>query len=195
MNDPAERSRPMSVYADTYGEPDFETTSRMRSRIMGYLEEREADRRRFRHWVQAVVVTLVIGVAGVGIWLWQSGGDEGQGAEDAAGVLATVGHAQEVKLERDDRVLLLPHSGIRVRRDDGDAAVIELLEGELELRLDEVGARTVRVGVGDYEVDVHAARVSIRRTRGVPLVTVYEGFVRLSGPQLPADGIRIAPAQ
>jgi ferric-dicitrate binding protein FerR (iron transport regulator) len=185
----------MSVYADTYGEPDFETTSRMRSRIMGYLEDREADRRRVRHWVQAVIATLAIGIAGVGIWLWQAGGAEESGTKDAAGVLATVGHAQEVKLERDDRVLLLPHSGIRIRRDDGDAAVIELLEGELELRLDDVDARTVQVRVGDYEVDVHAVRVSIRRTRGVPLVTVHEGSVRLTGPELPTDGIRIAPAQ
>jgi ferric-dicitrate binding protein FerR (iron transport regulator) len=185
----------MSVYADTYGEPDFETTSRMRSRIMGYLEERENDRRRVRHWVQAVAVTLVLGVAGVGIWLWQAGGDDRQEATDAAGVLATVGHAQEVKLERDDRVLLLPHSGIRIRRDDGEAAVIELLEGELELRLDDVDVRAVQVRVGSYEIDVHAVRVSVRRTRGVPLVTVHDGSVRLTGPELPADGIQIAPVQ
>lgn len=195
MNDTLERSRPMEAYAESYGEPDMETTSRMRSRILDYMEDRAAGRQRWRHWVQAVIAVCVIGAGAAGVWSWSRDGEPVEDARAGAGVIATVEQAQEVELEHAGTVRLLPHSGIRIRRDTPDAAVIELLEGEIEVRVDDAEALDYRIDTGDHEVEVHGSRVGVRRTRGVPLVTVYAGYARLHGPDLPAEGVRIVPAQ
>lgn len=189
MTELPERSQSMAAYAGSHAEPDPETTARLRERLQLSMSLREARRGRVRAWIQgAALAVIVLGVAlGVG---WQQGWIGAAGSPAARGVISTAATGQDLALDG-GRVALAPHTLVRVV-ESPTGTEIELVDGELEVRADTPAAITVRVGA--YEVSPTSPRFSVRRTPGVPLVTVYEGEIRLRGPDLPAAGVVMTAA-
>ncbi len=185
MKEVQERSQSMRAYANSHAEPDSETTARMRERLQEAMSDRTRRRQRVRAWVQSAIVTALAASVLLGLAWWR-GWLGAPGELDHRGVISTRELGQEIAIGRGHAVLA-PHTLVRLV-DDGET--IELVEGELVLR----DARGVVVRVGAYEVHAASNDVGIRRTPGVPLVTVREGTVRLTGPDLPASGVSMGPA-
>jgi ferric-dicitrate binding protein FerR (iron transport regulator) len=181
----------MTAFADTHGEPDAETTARMRERLRDSLRAKEGRKRRVRHWLQASAVTAVV-LGAVGFAAWNGGWLDGGADATVAGVIQTAEHPQRIERPWGE-VELAARTLVRIDASDaGDA--IELVDGELVVSADADAPIVVRIGT--YEVrspvadePTGARRFSVRRTPGVPLVTVHEGRVRMSGPDLPAEGV------
>jgi ferric-dicitrate binding protein FerR (iron transport regulator) len=191
------RSRSMNAFADVHGEPDVETTARMRERLAQTMRAQDDRKRRRRDRLHGVLAaTVVLAVAG-GV-AWQQGWLAGAGgpADVRPGVLRTAEVAQRV--EREWGALVIgPRSLVRLSDGDGSPVgedELELVDGEVEVAVAVAGARAVLVRVGAHTVRVVAGRVAVQRTPGVPLVTVHEGRAELRGPDLPADGVRLGPA-
>lgn len=186
MTDNQERSRSMAAYASSHAEPDPETTARLRERLQASMASKTARTQQARGWLQgAVIAALVIGIAMVGAWRmgWLAGGQS-----DARGVISTDAVGQDLALAR-GRVALAPHTLVRVT-ESGDTTTIELVDGEIEVRSDAPASIVVRAGA--YELASQSPRYSVRRTQGVPVVTVHHGEVRVLGPDLPDVGIVMA---
>lgn len=180
-------SQSMRAYANSHAEPDSETTARMRERLQGAMVQRTHRRERVRAWVQAataIALALVV-LGGLAWWL----GWLGPPAElDHRGVISTLDVGQEIAVG-DGRAVLSPHTLVRLSESD-DGTSIELVDGEIAL----VDAPGIVVRVGAYEVRGPSRDVAVRRTAGVPLVTVREGTVVLAGPDLPSAGVTMGPS-
>lgn len=193
MSEVLERSQSMTAYAQTFGEPDAETTGRMRKNLRKFVVEREAQRTRRRHWVQASVVVGGLAI-GIGALVWtQSSAQPGEEIVEPAldGVVATGERGQEIELAHGGTVRLEPQTRMRILADEASEVSLELRAGALELE----AKAPVAVQVERYRVETEGARVEIRHTRGVPLVEVSEGEARLYGPDLPQSGVTVRAAE
>lgn len=192
MSKPIERSQSMTAYAQTFGDPDHETTSRLRKNLRQLVVEREASRARRRHWMQAALVVGGLTILGAGaVWMQSGAGSEASvNAPDEDGVVSTGEHAQRIELADGGRLELGPHTRIRILADDGERTSIELLAGVLEVD----AAHVVHVQVDRYRVETDGATLELRPTRGVPLVDVRIGAARVYGPDLPEGGVKVSPA-
>jgi ferric-dicitrate binding protein FerR (iron transport regulator) len=187
----------MTAYAQTFGEPDAETTSRMRKNLNRYIQDREATRTRRRHWVQASLVVggLAIVVGGL-VWT-QTKADPAQEAApvvDASdGVVTTAAVPQTMELAFGGELVLAPETKVRVLGSERGETSIELLEGQVEF-VPADATHSVRVMVDRYRIDAEGARFEVRRSRGVPLVTVTAGAAAMFGPDLPDEGVKMRAA-
>ncbi|MBX7081587.1 MAG: FecR domain-containing protein [Nannocystaceae bacterium] len=186
MKDVQERSQSMAAYANSHAEPDPETSARLRERLQGAMTAHGHRRGRARAWLQGVLVTTAVFAALAGI-AWRVGWIGGTPGTEHRGVIATDADAQELVLGG-ARVRLSAHTLVRVG-DSGGGAELELVDGEVELP----AASSLPVRTGAYVVVPVGARFTVRRTPAVPLVTVHEGHVVLRGPDLPDDGVTLAP--
>jgi hypothetical protein len=186
MKEMQERSQSMRAYANSHAEPDAETTARMRERLQDAMNDRVQKRQRSRAWVQSAALTLVA-IVGVATLAWWRGWIGAPGELDHRGVISTSDIGQEIAVG-DGRAVLAPHTLVRMV-DEPEGVALELVEGEVALR----DAPGIVVRVGAYEVRGPSRDVVVRRTPGVPLVTVREGTVVLAGPDLPDAGVTMAP--
>lgn len=184
MKDVQERSQSMTAYASSHAEPDPETTTRLRERLQASIGASASRKQRLRAWIQGAAIALVVVAIAFG-GAWQMGWLAGAGRADARGVISTAAQGQDLALDG-GRVALGPHTLVRVT-ESSEATVIELVDGELEVRSDTPAKISVRAGA--YAVTSASPRFSVKRTQGVPLVTVHEGEVRLHGPDLPSAGV------
>lgn len=192
MSKPLERSQSMTAYAQTFGDPDTETTSRLRKNLRQYVVEREATRARRRHWVQAGLVVGGLTILAGGLMWTQSSASPGPGVEGSTeeGVVSTGEHAQRIELAHGGSLELGPQTRIRILGDGADGTSIELLGGVLGVEVE----HPVHVQVGRYRVETEGGTLEMRPTRGVPLVDVRVGTARVFGPDLPESGVKVSPA-
>lgn len=192
MSKPLERSQSMTAYAQTFGDPDTETTSRLRKNLRQYVVERAASRARRRHWVQAGLVVGGLALVAGGLMWTQSKASSGAGVEGAAeeGVVSTGAHGQRIELAHGGRLELDPHTQIRILGDEVTGTSIELLGGVLGVEVE----HPVQVQIDRYRVETEGGVLELRPTRGVPLVEVRVGAARVYGPDLPDSGVKVTPA-
>jgi hypothetical protein len=168
-------------YRATQPPPFSEETRRMRLRLEASLERR-ASRRRWALGAGAVaaVVVMLIG-ARVAF----------SPAPESPRFLVAAPHAPvQVPLPASGQLEL--ELGARAQVATGVGADVELLEGAVTLRVQRaVGARWV-VHVDGYTVEALGTRFRVLKTGGQPEVFVSEGVVRVRGPGLPDEGVKVS---
>lgn len=176
MTDPAHRTESLKDYAAMLGSPDPTTTGRMRARLEQYMHDRRARRRRV---LAAVVIALVLGGIVAAI----------------VAITPRSEHATIVQADDEPRVFELGGArielqpGASVRTAEHDDARLELVAGEIDAAVP--AERSFVVQSGAFEVRAMDARIRVRHTADVPVVTVVRGEAELRGPGLPASGIRV----
>jgi ferric-dicitrate binding protein FerR (iron transport regulator) len=182
MMDDASLSRSISAYVDTFGEPDHETTSRMRKRLTDFVEAEEGRRRRRR----TTLVWVAVGVALLGVGSFAAarlGFVGGSGPAQISGGAS----GQTVEIPGHGRLELAPGAQLRIEGDLAAGGALELGAGSAQLDLPKGAA--VRLRSGGYELELEDARVVVRHTDSLPVVDVLRGRVRLFGPDLPLSGV------
>jgi transmembrane sensor len=106
--------------------------------------------------------------------------------------VVTTTHAQALTLPRDGVLRVEPGSRVDVRVSDETGAIVRLLDGEVSLHVRAGNGMRWIVDVDDFSVEALGTRFRVRRTDAVPAVHVDKGVVRLSGPGLPTEGMRIS---
>lgn len=174
----------MAAFADMHGEPDAETTARMRERLRTTLADGQTRKAKVRHWIQASLLTALV-LAGSGYAAMRAGWLGTPDTVTERGVIQTTTKAQELAVGWG--VLRLdPNTVVRV---ESEPRVVELVEGTVDIRIDDENATEVRVGA--YTASGTGTHFEIRRTPGIPLVTVHDGELVLYGPDLPETGVAI----
>jgi hypothetical protein len=182
-------------YRDLTDAVDPAASARMLRGLDERLQKRR-ERRSARRW--AAVGVMATAAAGVlvlgGMHVLESmrsqGGREQQPRAEAI-ALASVGEPQEIALPHGGKMRVEPGSTARLVSRGERGATLELLEGQVTLRVSSVpGARWI-VRADGYTVEAVGTRFTVRRTGDKPDVTVHEGAVTLRGPDLPASGLRI----
>lgn len=190
MSDP-EHSQPLQLYADAYGGPDLETTSRARQRVHTYVVERRTRRRRWIHRLQGGLGTLLVIAAAYGVWSAVGGTLGGDQPPVRAPAVVTQAQPQTIELPGGGALVVAPQSTVRVMDDGNGATLVEVDVGEIDVDLP-AGGTTSRFRAGAYEVTATDAHFTMRRRDGAPRVTVGRGAVTLTGPDLPDAGVDIA---
>ncbi len=106
--------------------------------------------------------------------------------------IATSATAHVTELPRDGRLEVMPESRVTVRSDVEWGAEVDLLQGEVGLAVQSGPGVSWRVRVAAYTVEAVGTRFTVRRERDRPEVRVDEGVVRVNGPGLPEEGLRIS---
>lgn len=183
--DDARLSASLVAYSESFAEPDDETTSRMRDRVTGWVGERRRRRARIRRWLAATgVLALALGTGLGGYWFARAEVDPTPALLHAGEV------GQRVELPGVGAVELAPGASVRLAGPERPGA-LELVEGEVGL--DVSGPERAELRCGAFTVEAHDARLRVRRTASLPIVTVSRGQARLSGPDLPAAGVVLSP--
>jgi ferric-dicitrate binding protein FerR (iron transport regulator) len=189
MSEAVGRSQRLQAYAETFGEPDHEASARLRERVRQFMHERDQRRRRWRHWLQAAAVTA-IALSGATVWALRRDAP----IDPEAGAIVTDDTVQTLELSDGRIVLVAARTRLQVVRDDEAGLVIALEAGEIELGESE-HARPARIDCGEHAIALAGDGVRVRQTGGVPMVVVRSGAVQLSGPGLPAGGVRLSAAR
>jgi ferric-dicitrate binding protein FerR (iron transport regulator) len=173
----------MRAYAEAFGDPNREASTRMEKRLEAMIAEEEAGGGGRRMWLVWAVLAALIGGTGLaaGVFLGNTGDD---------GVVAASSNAQRLRLVAGSAVLK-PGAEVRVLHDDG-RTVLELRAGVLELDADRSGA-SMQVLSGPYTVEASDARLQVEHSEGVPVVTVTRGEAVVRGPDLPPAGVVVIP--
>jgi ferric-dicitrate binding protein FerR (iron transport regulator) len=179
---------PFDAYHDSLSGPDIATTTRLEERLDAYLEEGQR-RARSRLLLRVVLVAVGCTAVAAAIVLWPASSD------DAPAMIVADGTTQEIKLDAGGAVVVPDGGRIRVLQNDAHGVLVELVAGTAEVHSSATeGART-RVQVGTFVVEtLGATRLRVRKTSSRPEVTVLEGKAVLTGPNLPAAGVEITPA-
>lgn len=183
MTAPAERTRSMRAYAEAFGNPSDEASTRMAKRLEAMIVEEEAGGGRRRWWLVWVVAVALIGGTGLAVGLWL-------GDTTSDGVVAASTSAQRLRLAAGSAVLK-PGAEVRVLHDDG-RSVLELRAGVIELDAGRSSAG-IQVLNGPYTVEASDARLQVEHSEGVPVVTVSSGEAVVRGPDLPPAGVVVIP--
>jgi ferric-dicitrate binding protein FerR (iron transport regulator) len=175
MSEAAEKTESLRDYAEMLGSPDANTTGRMRARLDEFMRRRtRARRRRVRLAIAAVVLGAAFATA------------------LAIGLREDPPHAITAESERAIELggaRLVLRAGASVRTDPADDGRIELLAGELEVTV--AGGRSFAVTSGEFEVRADRGRFVVRHTDALPMVTVLRDDAVVTGPGLPAAGVRV----
>lgn len=132
----------------------------------------------------ALVAALVIA------WLWLGRADDERGTI----ALHSGASGKGVELADDGRLWLESHTRIELAADE-HGATVDLYEGEVELAVHaRPGARWV-VRVDGHAVEAVGTRFRVRRTGDAPDVSVEEGVVVVTGPAVPAGGLRVSAGE
>jgi len=179
---------PFDVYHDSLSGPDIATTTRLEERLDTYLEHGQR-RARNRLLQRVALVAVACTAVAATIVLWPASSD------DAPAMIVADGAPQEVKLIAGGAVVVPDSGRIRVLQNDATGGLIELDAGSAEVRsLATAGTRT-RVRVGTFQVEtLGPTELRVRKTSSQPEVTVLAGKAVLTGPDLPAAGVEITPA-
>lgn len=182
----------MSAYAQTFGEPDAETTSRMRKNLNRYMDDRQAARTRRRHWVQASLVVGGLAVVIGGLVWTQTKADPAPETATVVedGVVSTESVPQTMELGFGGELVLAEQTKLRVLTSERGSTSVELLEGQVGV-VPADATHAVRVQVDRYRIEAEGAAFDVRHSRGVPLVTVHAGSVAMFGPDLPDEGVKM----
>jgi ferric-dicitrate binding protein FerR (iron transport regulator) len=179
---------PFDAYHDSLSGPDIATTTRLEERLDVYLEHGQ---RRARNRLLLRVALVAVGCTAVAaaIVLWPASSD------DAPAMIVADGAPQEVKLAAGGTVIVPDSGRIRVLQNDAKGVLIELDTGSAEVHSEAKEGARARVQVGTFEVEaLGPAQVRVRKTSSQPEVTVLAGKAVLTGPNLPAAGVEITPA-
>jgi hypothetical protein len=176
-------------YGHALAGPDDETRRRIERNVLE--QPGTSPRRRIRfvrgHMVAAAAVVL-LALTAIGLHRWSAA------PPPAMVQVATSTSAQELALPRGGVLQVGPSSRVALQVSDETGAVVRLHTGEVTLRVHAADGLRWIVDVDDYSVEALGTRFRVRRTKEVPLVSVDEGVVRLTGPGLPDDGVRISAA-
>lgn len=183
MTDPGEPD-PFDAYRESHSGPDATTTARLHGRLDDYVANRDARRRKKLLMRLAAVCVLSLGAA-AGVWFWPS--------EPEAVELVADDVAQTMALPADGTLEVLPPGRIRVLERDDDGVLLELVDGAARLSMPEGSTGRWRIRSGPYEVEGAAATFTVTHTDAAPEVTVSRGQARITGPNLPVEGVLIEP--
>jgi transmembrane sensor len=179
---------------DAYGQalagPDEMTSRRLEREVLA--QSAAPPRRRGVGWARAGIIGFAaVLVAALTFAIVRPGSSP---PEPAVVTVATTTHAQDLALPRDGVLRVEPGSRVDVRVSDETGAIVRLLDGEVSLHVRAGHGMRWIVDVDDYSVEALGTRYRVRRTDAAPAVHVDEGVVRLIGPGLPAEGMRISAA-
>lgn len=179
---------PFDAYHDSLSGPDIATTTRLEERLDAYLKHGQR-RSRTRLFRRVALVAVASAAVAATVVLWPASSD------DAPAMIVADGAPQEVKLVAGG-VVVVPDGGrIRVLQNDATDGLIELDAGSAEVRSQAKAGTRTRVRVGTFEVEtLGPSEVRVRKTSSQPEVTVLAGKAVLTGPDLPAAGVEITPA-
>jgi hypothetical protein len=168
--------------------PSDAASERLERRV---LAQGSAPRR--RRWSVVAIVVAVAAALLLAIAL--RGRSEAPVATPATAVrIATHEHEQSIALPHAGTLVVHPGASVELEVAEHTGAIVQLHEGAVTLDVERHdGARWI-VDVDAFRVEAIGTRFHVRRTDGAPEVEVEEGVVRLTGPGLPSDGLRIAAA-
>jgi ferric-dicitrate binding protein FerR (iron transport regulator) len=184
--DDAQLSRSMSAYVEQLGEPDEATTSRLRERVTSFVQEHETRRRRLRRRLIALGGVAAIAAVAAGAW-WV-----GAGSTPAPVLVGGGDGGQQIGLPGRGELALAAGSAIRFVDEPGQGTV-EIVSGTVRVLAIGGEAAPIVVRSGGYEIQAEDAELELRHTGALPVVTVERGRALLSGPELPAPGLWLAP--
>jgi hypothetical protein len=181
---------PWTDYGRELGPPDEVTSRRLERRMLARFAERERQGTSRRVPAVLLVAAAVAALVVLGIGLYSP-----RASERSVVTIATTTLGQELSLPRDGVLQVGPSSHVALQVSNETGAVVRLHAGEVALRVHAgQGVRWI-VEVEAFSVEAIGTRFHVRRTDGVPEVRVEEGVVRLTGPGLPHEGLRIAAAR
>lgn len=179
---------PFDAYHDSLSGPDIATTTRLEERLDAYLEHGQR-RDRSRLLVRAALVAVGCTAVAAALVLWPASSD------DTPAMIVADGAPQEVKIDAGGTVTVPNGGRIRVLQNDAAGVLIQLDAGSAEVHSQAKEGTRTRIRVATFEVETLGPTVlRVRTTSSRPEVTVLAGKAVLTGPNLPAAGIEITPA-
>jgi transmembrane sensor len=173
-------------YGHALAGPDDATRRRIERNVLAPPGTSPRRRIRFVRGYMVAAAAVVLLALSVGLHRWSAA------PTPAMVQVATSTSAQELALPRGGVLQVGPSSRVALQVSDETGAVVRLHAGEVTLRVHAADGLRWIVDVDDYSVEALGTRFRVRHTKGVPLVSVDEGVVRLTGPGLPEDGVRIS---
>ena len=164
-------------------------TADVRERVRAHVMDaaaRTGARRRIP-WPPALAVAATLLLA-IGVALWRPWAEA---PPAAALTLRTAELGQTVDLPHDGRLAVAANTRVQVTAREDEGALVLLDEGVVELSVHRAPGVRWRVRAGAYEVEAVGTRFRVRREGGAPEVQVLEGVVRVTGPGLSAEGLRV----
>jgi hypothetical protein len=180
-----------SRYGRAVAGPDELTSRRLERRVLEHLGATPT--RASRPMVRAAMAALGLAAALLLAW-WMRTPVHERSEEPAWVTIETSARAQELSLPRDGRLWVGADSRVEVATSEASGAVVRLHDGEVGLHVQSGPGLSWRVEVDGFGVEAVGTRFRVRRTSAAPHVSVQEGVVRLTGPGLPDEGVRIAAA-
>lgn len=178
---------PWVRYGQAVTQTDRELAPRLERRLRQRLDAAHGERRARRQLLRWGAAVVAAAAAFVLVWATAIH----RPAPLQAVRVHTGARAQEVSLPHQGQLLVAANSDVELQASPETGAVVELRRGEVTLRVHRAAGNRWRVRSGPYEVEALGTKFRVRWTPAVPDVSVEEGVVLLTGPSLPADGVRI----
>jgi transmembrane sensor len=178
-----------SLYERLTVGPDEVASHRMERRLLERVDAHPQGRP--RRFIAGIAATTVAAAAALALWMTRP--EATRSLEQPATVtIASSAYSQRIALPNDGMLVVEPHSRVDLEASATAGARIRLHAGAALLDVRPSPGLAWIVEAGAFRIDTDGALFHVQSTADVPEIAVTAGSVRLMGPGLPDEGMRIS---